>query len=236
MAHFTARRRTPERMDDPDVPQHDLREAHAFVRRVNRWLGGSRAAVSALRRWSRSWTRGETIRILDIGAGTADIPLAILDWARAAGHRVQVTAVDLHEGTLALAREQIGDRQGIDLVCADARRLTDRFSPGDFDYAHAGMFLHHLDDIEVVTVLRIMDRLARLGSIWNDLVRGRIESLGVRVLTLGAPALVKHDAIVSVEAGFTKREAIDLARRAGLTGIVYRRHLFGRFSLTSEKQ
>jgi len=148
---------------------------------------------------------------------------------------VHVTAVDAHPTTLDLAREQVGDDPDIELVCADARSLMDRFEPAAFDYAHAGMFLHHLDDIEVMTVLRIMDRLTARGLIWNDLVRGPVEAIAIRLLTLGSCAMVRHDGAVSVAAGFTRPEVRDIARRVGLANVEYRRHLFGRFTLVSTK-
>ena len=223
-------------MDDPDVDRADLDRSLPFIRMVNRRLGGASAAVRHLARWSSQWPAGETILVIDIVTGSADIPLAITRWARGAGRRVHVTGIDLHPTTLQLAREHVGEVPNIELVQADALQLMDRFEAGAFDYAHAGMFLHHLDDIEVMTVLRIMDRLAGRGLIWNDLVRGPVELLFVRLLTLGRPAIVRHDGIVSVAAGFTRREALDLARRVGMEDIAYRRHLFGRFTLTSTKQ
>jgi len=60
-------------------------------------------------------------------------------------------------------------------------------------------------------------------------------AVGVRLLTLGAPAMVRHDGIVSVAAGFKRHEVLDLARRVGLPHVQYRRHLFGRFTLVSTK-
>ncbi len=232
---LTARRCTPELMDDPKVDRAELEESLRFIRTVNRRLGGAAAALKHLQRWSADWPSRQTIRILDIGTGSADIPLAISDWAATSQHPVHITAVDLHETTLAVARDQVGERGDIELVQADARTLTDLFEPRAFDYAHAGMFLHHLSDIEAMTVLRIMDRLTTRGLIWNDLVRGPIEKLAVRVLTIRAPAMVKHDAVVSVAAGFTRREVLDLAKRVGLETPTYHRHLFGRFTLVSEK-
>ena len=82
-------------------------------------------------------------------------------------------------------------------------------------------------------MLRVMARLASRGIIWNDLVRGPVEALAVRALTFGRSEIVRHDGIVSVAAGFTRREALELARRVGLTDVRYRRHLFGRFTLTT---
>ncbi len=235
MTMLTARRHSREMMDDPAVDRGELDRSLRFIRRINRRLGGTAAALGLLQRQSSSWPAGEVVRVIDLGTGSADIPLAMLGWARARGLRVHVTAVDSHPTTLELAREHVGDVPDIELVCADARRLMDRFRPGDFDYAHAGMFLHHLDDIEVMTVLRVMDRLTTRGLIWNDLLRGPVEAVGVRLLTLGAPAMVRHDGIVSVAAGFKRHEVLDLARRVGLPHVQYRRHLFGRFTLVSTK-
>jgi hypothetical protein len=147
-----------------------------------------------------------------------------------------VTGIDLHPKTLQLARAHVGDRPEIELVQANALELVDVFDAGAFDYAHAGMFLHHLDDIEVMTVLRIMHRLTTRGLIWNDLLRGAFELVAVRLLTLGRPAIVRHDGLASVAAGFTRTEALELARRVGLPGIACRRHLWGRFTLTSTRQ
>jgi hypothetical protein len=133
---------------------------------------------------------------------------------------------------LALAAEHIGDRREIQLLPCDALRLDQQFPAGSFDFAHAGMFLHHLADADVITVLASMNRLAVRGLIWNDLVRNRWARLGARLLTVGAAAELKHDAVVSVEAGFACAEAIEMARAAGWREPRYRRRRFGRFTLT----
>ncbi len=230
---ITGRTRCREMMDDPAADRGDLDRSLRFIRGVNRLLGGTAATIGHFRRWSAHWPAGEVIRVVDLGTGSADIPLAIVRWARGRGLRVHVTAIDSHPTTLDLAREQVGDDPDIELVCANATSLMDRYEPAAFDYAHAGMFLHHLDDIEVMTVLRIMDRLTTRGLIWNDLVRGPVEAAAIRLLTLGRSAMVRHDGVVSVAAGFTRHEVRDIASRVGLSNVEYRRHLFGRFTLVS---
>jgi hypothetical protein len=255
---LTGRRLTPEHMDDPHATREEQAVALKFLRRVNARLGGARAAIGHLRRWSKDWMheriidagipspqpspippqgRGR-IRILDVGTGSADIPLAIVRWAKRAGHDVHITAIDRHPVTCELAREFIreqGESDRITVVQADALRLMDMFQPGSFDYAHAGMFLHHLHDVEVMTVLAMMDRLTVRGIIWNDLVRAPLPRLLLCPLLVGAPPKLRHDAIVSVQAGFKKREVIDLAQRAGLINLRYHCHLLHRFTLTAEK-
>jgi hypothetical protein len=222
-------------MDDPAASRAELDASLRFIRSVNRFLGGAGAAIRELRRWSTGWSRDERIRIIDLGTGSADIPLQMVRWASSRGYRLQVVATDLHPTTLELAREHVGDREDIELAAVDATTLMDHYEPGSFDYAHAGMFLHHLPDVTVLTVLRIMDRLVRRGLIWNDPVRSSVGRLGVRLLTIGSPPMVKHDGIVSVDAGFTRREALDLAHRVGLERVRYRTHLLHRFTLVSDK-
>jgi len=227
---------TPERMDEPDVPRDELADSLAYLRAVNRRLGGVSALLAHLKRWSRRWPTDRPVTLLDIATGSADLPVAARAWAESAGFDLRITGVDAHPTTLDLAREHVGDREGITLIEADALRLTDRFEPGAFDYVHAGLFLHHLPDIEVATMLRIMDRLCARGLVWNDLVRSPLATVAIRLLTIGQPQIVRHDAIVSVDAGFTKREATDVARRVGLDYVGYSWSLFThRFTIAGEK-
>ncbi len=231
---------TSEFIDDPDVREPDLHHSLAFIRAINRRLGGTEALVGRLRRWSARWPKGRPIRLIDIGTGSADIPAAAAEWAAGAGHDLRITAVDVHPKTLAAAREHLGERpeasRRIELVQADALRLMDRYEPGSFDYAHAGMFLHHLPEIEVLTVLRIMDRLTTAGVVWNDLLRKRAVYAVTHLITAPQPEMLRHDARASVRASFSKREARDIARRVGLDYCTVRTNvLHGRFVVAGEK-
>lgn len=234
------RQLTPEWMDDPGVDPVELQKALAFIRGVNLRLGGVRALTGHLERWSARWPRDREVRILDIATGSADIPVEVVRWSRGRGLSVRITAVDIHERTLESAREHVERELGadapIELVLADAKSLVDRFGVQSFDYVHAGLFLHHLSDIEILTVLRIMDRLAMRGLVWNDLVRSRVAMAGIWALTLGQSDMIKHDARVSVRAGFTKKEVKDYARRTSLGYCRYRSNFFTqRFTLAGEK-
>lgn len=237
MSQFTKRQLIPERMDQPDVDREELASSLKFIRRVNARLGGTRTLLSYLKRQAATWPKNRPITLLDVATGSADIPLAVAHWAHKAGHEVRITAIDFHPVTLDLAREHIGDCETIELRQLDALKLMDHFKPGAFDYVHAGMFLHHLPDIEVMTMLRIMDRLTTRAVIWNDLIRGMVGKLGIRLLVMapGTTGMVKHDGIVSVAKGFTTSEVKELARRAGLPRPRVRTHLLHRFSMISEK-
>jgi hypothetical protein len=230
------RRVRGELMDQPGVDPGELGRALGYLRWVNRRLGGTRALVGRLERWSRSWPRGQTITLLDVGTGSADIPLAAVRWAASRGLDLRATGIDNHEGTLSHARRQVGAEQRVTLVRCDATSIVERFGPKSFDYVHAGLFLHHLPEIEVLTVLAQMDRVARRGIVWSDLVRSPLQRALVRIATVGGGRLVRHDAVASVEAGFTKREVLDIAKRLDLWYCTYHRAPgWYRFVLSGER-
>jgi len=220
-------------MDAPDADPRVLRDSLAFIRRVNRWLGYARATLKHLKEFSQGWKRGERIRILDVATGSADIPLAILRWAQSAGWDVRVVGADLHPATAEAAGELSGEKS-LQIVRADALQLP--FDDGSFDYAITNMFLHHLDDDQVVTVLRNMSRVARRGIVAADLIRNRRAYLWISLFTRFSNPMVRHDAPVSVAQAFTRDEILKLADEAGVRYARYYKHFGHRFVLAGEKQ
>lgn len=229
-----------EWMDAPDAPRDELDRSLGFIRAVNRVLGGRRALVGQLAAWSRAWPRDRSVTLLDVGTGSADLPVEAVRWAKRAGRELRVTGVDVHETTASLARafvdKQEDVRGSVEVLQADALQLVERFGPASFDYVHAGMFLHHLGSVQVLTMLRVMDRIARRGIIVNDLARTRLGVIGAKIITLGQGPMVRHDAVASVRAGFTKAEVLDMARRVDVGYCTYRFMPMGqRFVLAGEK-
>ena len=82
---------------------------------------GVRATLSHFKRWSRRWKPGERIRVIDWGTGGADIPRALVRWARANGE-VIVELWVVHRGGHAWfggdARGSHTDAQGPDATAA----------------------------------------------------------------------------------------------------------------------
>lgn len=233
---------TPEIMDDPTVPRDDLGRSLVFLRRVNRWLGGRSALVGQLRRWSGGWPRGAEVTLLDLATGSADLPVAAVEWALGAGFDLRVTGLDAHATTLEFAREHVRERLGdeawrVELVEGDALGAVERFGVGSFDYAHSSLFLHHLSDERALTALRVKERVSRRGLIWNDLVRSGLARFGVRAITAGREAIIRHDARVSVDAGWTRAEVASIRDRLDLGWCAYRGMWWAqRFTLAGERR
>ncbi len=227
-------------MDDPAVDRRELDHALGFIRGVNKRLGGVSSLIRHLERWSGRWPADRPVTLLDIGTGSADLPLEAVRWARSRGLDLRVTGIDVHATTLELALDHLDaepDLAGaITLRQADALALDETFGEESFDYVHAGLFLHHLTDIQIKLVLRMMDRVAARGIVWNDLVRSTVGRAFIHAVTIGKPEIIRHDARVSVEAGFTRKEVLDYATRLDLGYCDYSWNVFThRFTLAGER-
>lgn len=216
-------------MDAPDIDRGALDAALRDVAGVNRWLGGRRAL---LRHLPEVLPPGRS-RVLDVGTGSADLPRAMVEWARERRRSLAITAVDLHADTIDIARRRSSDVPEIRLARADALRLP--FADGSFDLALLSMTLHHMEGEDRVGVLTELARVARGGVVLvGELERALPNWLGARLLaaTLWRRSPVtRHDGPLSVLRSFTPRELHDLGRRAGLREGRVHRHPFYRLVL-----
>jgi ubiquinone/menaquinone biosynthesis C-methylase UbiE len=221
-------------MDAPDADSALVRKSLRFLRRVNRLLGYTRSTLHHLDRFSRSWSHGEPIRILDVATGSADLPRAVLRWADLRKfHNVRVVGLDLLAAIAAAALAQNPDPR-IEIVRGNALQLP--FDDGSFDYVTTSLFLHHLDDDDVVRVLSEMSRVARKGIIAGDLLRRKRAYLWIKLFTLFANPIVRNDGPASVAQAFTRDEVLSLRDRAGATFADYFEHPGHRFVLAGEKR
>jgi ubiquinone/menaquinone biosynthesis C-methylase UbiE len=226
------RHRTTEWMDEPDADPVQLRKSLSFIRWTNMLLRYTRSTLWHLERFSRNWKPGQTIRILDVATGSADVPRAILSWADKRRFDVRVTGIDLHGKTINEARAVADDRLGF--VRGDALDLP--FADGCFDYAITSLFLHHLSEDQIVTALREMSRVSRRGVIAGDLIRGRRAYFWISLFTLLANPMVRHDARASVAQALTRSEILSLRDRVQLGFADYYVHFGHRFVLAGEKR
>src|SRR5689334_16558100 len=94
----------PEMIDRPGVDQILWRDELRLLQRTNERLGGHQLVLEYAQRLIRS-ARLTSLNILDLATGAADIPRAIVAWARQHQLPVTITAVDVNANVLRLATE-----------------------------------------------------------------------------------------------------------------------------------
>ncbi|HTL31450.1 MAG TPA: methyltransferase domain-containing protein [Tepidisphaeraceae bacterium] len=229
---LTHRNRVAEWMDEPDADPKLVAQSLRYIRVINRLFRYTRATVSHLEQFSRRWKPNERITIADLATGSADIPRAILRWADRRGFDVHVVGVDRHPTISREALRRDPDPR-LTIVRGDALDLP--FDDGSVDYAITNMFMHHLDEVDVVRLLTDMNRIARRGVVVADLERDRAAYRWISLFTLLANPMVRHDARVSVAQAFTRDEVLALRDRAGIGYAQYHPHFAYRFVLAGEK-
>lgn len=204
---LTRRSDARELLDAPRADDHEVATNLRDLARLNRLPGGVRSSIGAIDRLGGG---REHLRIVDVGTGLADMPLA---FARRGWRTV---GVDSHPQVLDVARRVVTDGPCVELVEADARALP--LDDGTFDVAHCSLLLHHLDPDDAVTALREMSRVARDGVVVNDLRRGvlPLAATGVAVALLGRCRATRADGIASVRRAYTLGELDELLGDAGL--------------------
>ena len=97
-----------ELIDDPGIALDELSANLQDLERLNRLFGGTRLILHYLEPVFRRTHAGE-VQILDVATGGADIPAAIVRWARRQGWRVRIVGSDKNPQVLRAAdRNSLG--------------------------------------------------------------------------------------------------------------------------------
>ena len=214
------RRRGVEILDSPDIDPGVVTRSLADVARSNALFGGLSSALEEIKGTLKDLPRCATL--LDVGTGLGDIPCRARTLAKK--HGVELTTIGL-DSALELTR---ASRKSVSLaVCGDALRLP--FPDQSVDVVMCSQVLHHFTDADAVTLLREMNRVARVRVVVSDLRRSWIAAAGLWLVSfpLRFHAVSRHDGVVSVLRGFTPEEMVDTVSEAvARKPIVHRRRGF----------
>lgn len=214
------RRRGVEILDLPDVDPNLVKRSLADVARCNALFGGLSSALEEIKSALKDLPRCATL--LDVGTGLGDIPCRARTLAKENG--VELTTFGF-DSALELTRAS-GESVSF-AVCGDALRLP--FADRSVDIVMCSQVLHHFAEADAATLLREMDRVARIKVIVSDIRRSWIAAAGLWLVSfpLRFHAVSRHDGVVSVLRGFTPDELSDTVTDAiARKPVVHRRRGF----------
>ena len=204
-----ARHRGVEILDDPAVDPAVRERSIADVARSNRWLGGRRAALLAVRGAVGQLGGGGTL--LDVGTGLADIPDRVRRDAGLAGVALATIGVDEAVSLLRAARAA---GRLTHVIAANAFALP--FRDRSVDVVTCSQLLHHFENPDAARVLAEMNRVARRTAVVSDLRRSWFAAIGFWMVSFvfRFHRVTRHDGVVSVLRGFTGGELSELIHSA----------------------
>lgn len=204
-----------ELLDEHDAPWDEMIRSLRDLRNINRYAGGIRTYRRMLRRAARGRPI-QSLRILDLGSGTSDLPSSV---------RVNQVpaALDLNYRHLRYGATRWPAE--VQRVAGDAFALP--FADESFDVVTSSHFAHHFGPDENVAILRESLRVSRTAVAITDTRRHRAPLLFIQLL--GAIGIIgeitKFDGPASVRRGYTVDEVRDFAARCGAREWVVQRAL-----------
>jgi hypothetical protein len=208
VADLAARRLTPELLDQmvPDDPA--ALRSRVDLGRINAIMGQARSMSGLLRRARAA----SPVQILDIGAGDGAFMLEVARRLGPEWRGSTAVLLDRLPGLVDDRRRQEFERLGwvAHTICADARLYLASEAPARFDIVTANLVLHHFDVGALSTLLASIAAAADVFASCEPR-RSRLAIAGTRMLwAIAANAVTRHDARVSVEAGFRDRDLTEL--------------------------
>jgi hypothetical protein len=204
-----------ELLDQPEGDPRLVEESYRMMRLVNRIGGGTRVVRRFLAAELAGVRDPGRIRVLDLGAGSCDIPLEAARWLQGRGLQVEFTCLDQNGHALELARRALaptGD-SAVRLVQADA--FT--YWPAErHEYAVASMITHHFAPDQIVALIHHLKGFVTRALLINDLQRSVLNSLACRILSTGRDPVVRHDALLSVRRGFRPADLSAILAASGV--------------------
>jgi SAM-dependent methyltransferase len=200
----------PELMDG-DCSYEDFRACLRSLEQINSWLLGYRPTLAWLKRLPHE--SADPVRIVDVGCGGGDLLRQIAGWARRRGIPVQLTGIDLNPYAARAAAESTPKELGITWVTGNALGYRPE---NPVDIVVSSLMAHHLEDSEIVSLLRWMETTARVGWFINDLERSarscRIFGWIDRIARWHR--FVRHDGPVSFRRAFREGDWVRLLAAA----------------------
>jgi len=210
-----------ELLDDPRADPQAVRAELRDIETLNTLFGGTRAVVRELdavfaQGRDKAWS------LLDVGTGRGDIPRAVARAAARHGIKLELFAIEINKAAARCAREA-DPTLGVNVALADGNLLP--FAPRSFDIVIVSQVLHHLPPDMATRWIASLAGLARRAVVIADLRRSRIAMGAVWLVSfpLRFSATTRHDAVLSLQRGYTRKEMNALLRAAGAPAVARRR-------------
>ena len=214
---MAARKVCPEALDSLPADAPEARRSRNDLRRIHRCMGSRATLLSAWRRLLPAVPGGKALRVLELGAGDGSLLLALArrlaqDWPDVELSLLDRQASVSSQTLSAYARQGWRARplvlDALDWAAQPQVIATGRAGPR-WDLIVSSLFLHHFEGADLRSLLAaVAQRADRFIAI--EPRRSRLALWASRAVGLiGANALTRSDAVLSVQAGFKAQELRD---------------------------
>jgi len=216
----TYRSNAAELMDDFSMKGELLRDTLDKLGKINKWLGGNHITLDGLRYLLKDIPKDKTYTIIDLGCGHGDILRLIADYGRKNNYSFNLIGIDANQDAIDYAVELSEDYDELSFKNLDV--FSEEFRNLNYDIVLSTLFLHHLDQNEIHTLLKDINAKAKLGIVVNDLHRNRMayglfKSLGLVI----SNHMIVQDGLTSILRAFKRKELENISKELNLKSQIY---------------
>lgn len=192
-----------ELLDAADIPETALIQNLKELKFINTYLGGHDVIKKGLKKFGSG-----TKHILEIGSGGGDNLIML----KKRYPKNKYAGLDIKD--ICIKYSQLLDNE-IEWIKSDYKKWV---PAKPYDLIFNSLFCHHFSDIELVEMLKWMYKNSEKGFFIGDLHRHSLAYNSIKLLTslFSKSYLVKNDAPLSVQRGFTKNEWETLLKKANI--------------------
>ncbi len=231
---LSVRAKEDELMDDFSMGGEELSEALKHLRRLNRIFAAPGPTRDGVEKLWQAIGQPRKLSILDVGAGSGDVNMKLLEWADRKGIELDIMLVDMTEEACEEARQLFRHEPRVRVMRADLQELADASA----DIVTGSQFVHHFDGQQLVDMVDHMRRASRYGVVINDIHRHPVSYTAVWVMTrmISRNRYIRHDGPLSVAKGFKGSDWQELKQRLQADAMTYTWKPLFRYSVVIPKQ
>jgi len=201
-----------ELMDDFSIGGELLKDTLNKLEKINRWLGGNRVSINALKSILKDHPKEIELKIVDIGCGHGDILRDVAKFGREKGYSMKLIGIDANPSAINYANELSLQYPEVSFVSEDI--FSENFKKREFDIVMATLFLHHFKEEQLVSFLRNTLDQTKIGIVVNDLHRHRLAYYLFMLLSVFIKnKMIVNDGLISVLRGFKRKDLIRISQK-----------------------
>lgn len=201
-----------ELMDDFSIGGELLKDTLNKLEKINRWLGGNRVSINALKSILKDHPKEIELKIVDIGCGHGDILRDVAKFGREKGYSMKLIGIDANPSAINYANELSLQFPELSFVSEDI--FSENFKKREFDIVMSTLFLHHFKEEQLVSFLRNTLDQTKIGIVVNDLHRHRLAYYLFMLLSIFIKnKMIVNDGLISVLRGFKRKDLIRISQK-----------------------
>ncbi|MCP4884506.1 MAG: methyltransferase domain-containing protein [Flavobacteriales bacterium] len=199
-------------MDDFTLEGKALRTNLDILASINKWLGGNQVSLNGIQKLIKKLPRDQKLVIVDLGCGNGDMLRRVSKLGDRIGYQFKLMGIDANKDSIQYATLlSLGYKN---ITFHQMNIFSEEFKGLTYDIALSTLFLHHLNNEEIIDKLSLLNKQARVGIVVNDLHRNKVAYFLFNIISFFINnKIIRNDGLVSIRRGFKKDELINFANK-----------------------